>query len=130
MTAREVVVEVVRRFHAGEPIDEFFAPGYRPATTSPGVVAGLEPAGTPDEQVRQFVRAGVEIQVRSVTDAPGERFVLENVWIHGRGGGTGSSGIFWSVMSVEHDLITTERHFERRADAYAFAGLQPGAASA
>lgn len=126
MTAREVVDEVVRRFHAGEPIDELFAPGYRAVANSPGVVAGIEPVGTPDQQVQAFADANTEIRVRSVTDAPGDRCLLESVWVRRTAHGTGSSGIFWSVMTVEHGLITGERHFERRADAYAVAGLGTG----
>lgn len=121
----EVVREVVRRFAAGESIDAFVAPGYRTAPNGPARPAGVTVHGSPDRQTARMAEAGLRIDVRSVRDAPDDRFLFESVWVN-KGTAGGSAGMFWSVMTVEDGLICAEQHFEHEAEARAYAGLGPG----
>lgn len=123
LAGRAVVEEVIRRYEAGEPIDELFAPGYRRALNSPAALMGVDARGTADDHVAAMDAEGMRVTVRSITDAPDDRYLLENVWIHRGDGGAGSSGRFWTLVTVRDGLVAGEEHFAGEAEARARSGL-------
>lgn len=119
---RAVIDEVHRRYRAGEPIDELFSPGYRPAVNSPAALVGIRVQGGPAEHIAAMQAEGIHVETRSITDGTDGRFLIENVWIH-QSRDSGSSGRFWTVATVRDGRVTAEEHLEREADARERAGL-------
>lgn len=126
-SGRAVVEEVIRRYDAGEAIDELFAPGYRRDVNSPAAMLGVDARGSADDHVATMEAEGMHVCVRSIVDAPGDRYLLENVWIHRGDGGAGSSGRFWTVVTIRGGLVAGEQHFAGEAAARRHAGLPDGA---
>lgn len=124
-SGRAVVEEVIRRYAAGESIDELFAPEYRRAVNSPAALLGVDARGGADDHVATMEAEGMHVSVRSIIDAPDDRFLLENVWVHRGTGGAGSSGRFWTLVTIQGGLVAGEQHFAAEAEARRRAGL-PG----
>lgn len=121
-TGRTVIEEIDRRYRAGRPVDDLFAPGYRPSVNSPAALIGLRVQGGPAVHIAAMKAAGVRVDTRAITDGTDGRFLIENVWIH-QSGSSGSSGRFWTVVTVCDGLVTAEEHLEHEAEARRAAGL-------
>lgn len=119
---RAVVEEMDRRYRAGEPLEDLFAPDYRSSVNSPAALIGLRVQGGPAEHVAAMQAEGIHVETRSISDGADGRFLIENVWIH-QAGASGSSGRFWTVATVRDGLLVAEEHLEHETEARRRAGL-------
>ncbi len=113
--------EAIRRWSAGEPMGDLFAPDYRVDGTP--VPFEAITGRTPEERRRQ-IQAETDIRFRKVFQGAPGRALFEAVWIHRRDGGGGSSGLYWGVVTIDEDgRISGLRYLHDRAAAWAAAGL-------